>query len=508
MANSNLKNKKFTIPQSIKQLIQSNSYQSERKTNLLGKDYLSYYNVKNYIRDYDSLSNNEKKSIGGKKFINWCENQLKLSRNVDHNHKKMAKAGGRMNSFIKPHEKGQIKVTKQRIPRVDKSSSIDDIYSNNMNYENKNNKRKTMSNRKVNIVLNEAMHDFLEKHTKSVLFESVGYVQEQGGAKKVYGDAELSIDLESNVNKHGEHGKHITIEISSVGGETGSHNSVGLKNQIKNDILELCADCSLITVLSYDKPSSFNFILTMIAKVAKSIFDNFKANYENGIYYFHDGSFFKEGVDYGKINESDEPITEFDLVKSIKKGLGFKSARQKMDNMHKKKVQHKEFMAQFEELIERMEQASQDGEKRFTIKDDSFKTLPPEIKILDGVTNLRLDIANLQKLPEEIGDITSLKSLAIVGSPQLKELPKSMGDLKQLEKLYLSGSGISDLPKSFLSLDSLKMIVVVDTPLNDSVKDGYHGDINITNKVLYKLARDKGVKVLANLNGKQIKINK
>jgi len=85
--------------------------------------------------------------------------------------------------------------------------------------------------------------------------------------------------------------------------------------------------------------------------------------------------------------------------------------------------------------------------------------LPPEIAELDSLQELKLS-ANLNQsllLPEEIGDMPSLKILGI-SSFQLKNLPEEIGHLNSLEELSIWGCNLKEVPKSIGGIQHLKRI--------------------------------------------------
>ncbi len=84
-----------------------------------------------------------------------------------------------------------------------------------------------------------------------------------------------------------------------------------------------------------------------------------------------------------------------------------------------------------------------------------LKYLPPEIKVLENITSLRLSNNNLTRLPEEIGCLTSLTTLDLSYN-QLRTLPDEIGNLSSLEALFLSGNSLLDLPESLNKCKKLK----------------------------------------------------
>lgn len=67
---------------------------------------------------------------------------------------------------------------------------------------------------------------------------------------------------------------------------------------------------------------------------------------------------------------------------------------------------------------------------------------------------LNLSIKGLTKLPESIGQLTQLRTLALFGN-KLTELPDFIGQLTQLSSLHVNENDIKILPESLKSLTSL-----------------------------------------------------
>ena len=73
---------------------------------------------------------------GGKHYHRWVNDQLKVARNSIENTKKNKKERGDTNAYKKTHEKDNSKSpSRVRTPKLNKSTSSNDIYNNNVNYE-------------------------------------------------------------------------------------------------------------------------------------------------------------------------------------------------------------------------------------------------------------------------------------------------------------------------------------------------------------------------------------
>ncbi len=107
MANADLLRKQFPFPKLLlgRMAKENNKQFSTKIKHFVSRGFLTYYDLKNFIRDYPKLSEDEKKSHGGDIFFNWVRNILEKSRNRVDQHKKNLTLAGGSNAYIKPHEK-------------------------------------------------------------------------------------------------------------------------------------------------------------------------------------------------------------------------------------------------------------------------------------------------------------------------------------------------------------------------------------------------------------------
>ena len=112
---------------------------------------------------------------------------------------------------------------------------------------------------------------------------------------------------------------------------------------------------------------------------------------------------------------------------------------------------------------------------------------------LSGIQVLSLSHNNFDKLPEEIGIMSSLRDLMLENCPNLITLPKSIFKLKKLEKIYLGGClNFSELPISNSSneiLENLQHLDLSYTYLKTILFNGNYGNklkyLNLSNTDIF-----------------------
>lgn len=150
MANSDLKNKKWKIPEKYLKSLRKKlrSYNGNKKTNgyvrlknLVQAGHITYENLKNVKHFLKKFSSDDKnyELNGGKEFEGWVNNTLKTARNQLAQSKDTRMEAGESNTHIKSHEKNHSNAVSKvgRIPRLDKSTSVSDLSNNNVNYESR-----------------------------------------------------------------------------------------------------------------------------------------------------------------------------------------------------------------------------------------------------------------------------------------------------------------------------------------------------------------------------------
>jgi Leucine-rich repeat (LRR) protein len=91
--------------------------------------------------------------------------------------------------------------------------------------------------------------------------------------------------------------------------------------------------------------------------------------------------------------------------------------------------------------------------------------LPPEIGSLRGLERLILGSNLLVRLPPEIGQLSHLSELDLAGN-RLESLPPEIGQLRNLSSLNLRGNQLEDLPAEIGQLANLTFLDASDNPLS------------------------------------------
>lgn len=109
MANSKLETRSFVFPTKILPEIYKlgggENKISEQLRNFISSGSLTYYDMKNFLRDYKNMGEGERNVNGGNAFYSWVSGTLNHARKVVANHKNNMNMAGFSNTHIKPHEK-------------------------------------------------------------------------------------------------------------------------------------------------------------------------------------------------------------------------------------------------------------------------------------------------------------------------------------------------------------------------------------------------------------------
>jgi internalin A len=109
------------------------------------------------------------------------------------------------------------------------------------------------------------------------------------------------------------------------------------------------------------------------------------------------------------------------------------------------------------ELLAVIEEAKQSGQTRLNLSGRQIKELPESIGQLTKLTSLALGMNELAILPESIGQLTNLTSLGL-SSNQLTILSESIGQLTNLISLDISYNRLTTLPESIGQLSKLSAL--------------------------------------------------
>lgn len=101
----------------------------------------------------------------------------------------------------------------------------------------------------------------------------------------------------------------------------------------------------------------------------------------------------------------------------------------------------------------------------YNMFDDMFTTLPTDLSLLSNLESLDLSYNDIELLPESIGALVNLSCLNL-GHNSLNALPESIGRLEKLKELDLSNNNLNTLPESIGKLKALKELNISDNNLN------------------------------------------
>ena len=122
---------------------------------------------------------------------------------------------------------------------------------------------------------------------------------------------------------------------------------------------------------------------------------------------------------------------------------------------------------------------------------EAKNSLPKEIFKLNSLEQLHIEVEDLTEIPKEIGNLTNLVALSIIGCHNLKELPKEIGNLTKLGCngdsryggiLYIQDChNLEELPKEIGNLSNLTGLEIGGCPnLKELPKEIENLDITLT----------------------------
>lgn len=97
--------------------------------------------------------------------------------------------------------------------------------------------------------------------------------------------------------------------------------------------------------------------------------------------------------------------------------------------------------------------------KKLILKDCGLQSLPPSISKLSQLETLVLSFNQLSSLPNEFTNLKRLKYLELRNNTSFNRLPEQLGDLSSLEYLGLAGSKITSFPTSINGCKNLMKLV-------------------------------------------------
>ncbi|MEZ4888848.1 MAG: hypothetical protein R3E32_29245 [Chitinophagales bacterium] len=97
--------------------------------------------------------------------------------------------------------------------------------------------------------------------------------------------------------------------------------------------------------------------------------------------------------------------------------------------------------------------------------------LSPKVKNFTKLISLTLSKTALKNLPSEIGELSNLKNLLVLGGGQLESIPEEIGQLSNLETLDLWRNKLVSLPSSIKNLTKLKVLNIGENKFSDSEID-------------------------------------
>ncbi len=124
---------------------------------------------------------------------------------------------------------------------------------------------------------------------------------------------------------------------------------------------------------------------------------------------------------------------------------------------------------------------------------NEIRELPIELKNMTKLQHLVLWGTQLEVLPDWICSLAELRGLYLEGIEKLQKLPENIGNLTNLEKLYLGGTGVRELPESFGELTQLKDFLLYGTEVKrfpPLLSMEYLENCDLSNMVLERIPRE------------------
>lgn len=164
--------------------------------------------------------------------------------------------------------------------------------------------------------------------------------------------------------------------------------------------------------------------------------------------------------DENKVEEMDDAIELSHQEKENNYEKEFLHIGRYHENMEKE-LTDEITVAAVEELKEIVSIAEQEQWETIYLKLDGFQEIPSEIGNLKSIKHLAIESANRECicLPPEIGNLKQLETFSAYGC-NMKELPKEFEKLENLKELNLNENNFTVFPKEILKLEKLESLAI------------------------------------------------
>jgi Leucine-rich repeat (LRR) protein len=132
-------------------------------------------------------------------------------------------------------------------------------------------------------------------------------------------------------------------------------------------------------------------------------------------------------------------------------------------------------------------------------EEGNLKTFPESICNLKNLVKLEFNDTSIEKLPDSIGDLQSLKELSLMYNKYLKYIPDTIGNLENLAKLVLHHTSIEKLPDSIGNLQSLTELSLCSIQSMKCIPDSIGNLKNLTKLYFFEVPIEKLPDSIGNL---------
>jgi len=137
------------------------------------------------------------------------------------------------------------------------------------------------------------------------------------------------------------------------------------------------------------------------------------------------------------------------------------------------------------------------GLRSLNLSSNQLGTLPEGIRYLTALENLGFSSNQLETLPEWIGDFTALESLDLEEN-QLETVPRWIGDLAALKRLYLDSNRLTTLSDSLLNSPTRNCTISLEGNLIDAKEACRISRLALVGGVTLGISISIGDKILSN----------